>query len=303
MTASWLSGFLAASLSPSPLQHTVQEAWRREDGAWVVGRREETRGGRRKCVCSVTVQPPAVQLCRRGNHFSCCETLPHVNLTLPHPLMCTFSPSFAHLDLSLSSLLHSQCHISFYPFIPFLPCDVGIPPLISQRQPHKNITVVIVLKAFTPGYNTVRCWLYGMCWENFLAVWVINRSLRCLTSLLLNDHRKAWIWRLLSEVKRISFSSLPLFLCLKGLSAINALWCTPHPFLAICPPPIFPQSPWVDLGPPLRSPCHRRKLPNCQHICDSLVSTPSKNMAVKIALSVLDHLESNLIQASRKRAK
>lgn len=82
-----------------------------------------------------------------------------------------------------------------------------------------------------------------------------------------------------------------------------ALWCTPHPILAICPPPIFPQFPWGDLGPPLRSPCHRRKLPNCQHICDSLVSTPSKNMAVKIALLVLDHLESNLIQASRKKGQ
>ncbi len=82
-----------------------------------------------------------------------------------------------------------------------------------------------------------------------------------------------------------------------------ALWCTPHPILAICPPPIFPQSPWGDLGPLLRSPCHRRKLPNCQHICDSLVSTLSKNMAVKIALSVLDHLESNLIQASRKKGQ
>lgn len=38
MTASWLSGFLAASLSRSTLQHTVQEAWRRVE-------REEVGGG------------------------------------------------------------------------------------------------------------------------------------------------------------------------------------------------------------------------------------------------------------------
>jgi len=45
------------------------------------------------------------------------------------------------------------------------------------------------------------------------------------------------------------------------------------------------------------------KLPNCQHICDSLVSTPSKDMAVKIALVVLDRLESNLILAFWKKGQ
>lgn len=149
------------------------------------------------------------------------------------------------------------------------------------------------------------------CGEDLPKVWVINRPLRFVTSLhghfvstaLLNDPRKAWIWGIPSEMKRISFFSSPFFFVSQGAFAYKwcALWCTPHPILAICPPPIFPQSPWGDLGPPRRSPCHKGKLPNCQHICDSLVNIPSKNMAVKIALSVLDHLESNLIQASSKK--
>lgn len=124
-----------------------------------------------------------------------------------------------------------------------------------------------------------------------------------VSSAPLNDPKKVSMWGIPSEVKRISFS-FPFFVS-QGPFGYKwcALWCTPHSVLAICPPPIFPQSPWGDLRPPLRSPCHRRKLPNCQHTCDSLVSTPSKNMAVKIALSVLDHLESNLIQASRKKGQ
>ena len=148
------------------------------------------------------------------------------------------------------------------------------------------------------------------CGEDLPLVWVINRPLRWMTSLLgnfvstafLNDHRKAWMWGIPSELKRISFSS-PLFLCLKGLTPINGVLYGAHsiPFLpyALLQSSLYP--PGETWALVFRSPCHRRKLHNCQHICDSLVSTPSNNMAVKIALSVLDHLESNLIQAFCKK--
>lgn len=56
-------------------------------GGWVgrEGGRETRRGGRRKCVwmrgiCSeVVYNTLRCRLCRKGNHFSCWETSPHVN--------------------------------------------------------------------------------------------------------------------------------------------------------------------------------------------------------------------------------
>lgn len=42
------------------------------------------------------------RLCRKGNHFSCWETFPHVNFK-PHPPPCAFRFSIAHLDLSFIS--------------------------------------------------------------------------------------------------------------------------------------------------------------------------------------------------------
>lgn len=150
MTASWLSAFLAASLSPSTLQHTVQEAQRREDGAWEAGRGEERRGSRRKCVwirgvCSVTVYNPLrCRLCRKGNHFSCWETFPHVNLTPPPTHVYFPSLICSPRSFSLSSLSHWRCHFFFYPFITLLPRN-GIPPLYSRRWACENWTLLRLL--------------------------------------------------------------------------------------------------------------------------------------------------------------
>lgn len=127
----------------------------------------------------------------------------------------------------------------------------------------------------------------------------------------LNDLRKYGEYRA-SEVKRLSFSSV-------SPGAFGYKWrvacSTAHThtlflstFLPYALLESFPQPPQPSPLPSretwalhFRSPCHRRKLPNCQHICDSLASALSQNMAVKIALLVLDHLKSNLIQASRKK--
>lgn len=85
---------------------------------------------RRRTQCNC-VQPPAVQLCRRGNHFPCCETLPHVNLTPPPPphvyfrsLICSARPLFSHFIFTMSLFLSSFYPISaLFEYHLLTPCD------------------------------------------------------------------------------------------------------------------------------------------------------------------------------------
>lgn len=134
-----LSGFLAASLSPHPLQHPVQEAQRREEGGEVGGGSVFWIGG----VCSETVyNPPRCRLCREGNHFSCWETVPHVNLTPPPPV-CTFTLSFLFL------FSHSQCHflLLLSVFTPLFFSNVGKIPLYSRGRVQENPTPLQLLSS------------------------------------------------------------------------------------------------------------------------------------------------------------
>lgn len=197
--------------------------------------------------------------------------------------------------------------------IPLLPCDVGIAALNSRRQAHENPTLQLLPLKLSLLAVTLCAGGYVALWRGFACSMSNKQTSEVFddTAWPFCDHcTLKWPQKSLNvgnterSKEDLIFLSSSLFVSQGAFSyKWCALWCTPHPILAICPPPIFPQSPWGDLGPPLRSPCHRRKLPNCQHICDSLVSTPSTNMAVKIAISVLDHLESNLIQASRKKGQ
>lgn len=66
-------------------------------------------GGAGEGVCLIRgptrcngVQPPAVRLCEMGNHFPCCEPLPHVNPPTTHTHPHTHPPAHTHtLSLAL----------------------------------------------------------------------------------------------------------------------------------------------------------------------------------------------------------
>lgn len=233
MTASWLSGFLAASLSPSALQHTVQKAWRREDGAG--GRQGEERRGEVGGGSVFESEAFAVKLCTTPCGAGCVEreiifpAEKHSPMWTwhPHLLLCTFRPSFAHLDLSLLSFTSLS-----FSFILFLFCNVGTPPLNCQRQAQENWTLLCLLSlqlsllAITPYAGG-----YVVLWGGF-ACGMSNKQTSLaifMRTALLNDPRKAWMWGIPSEVKRISFSSPLLFLYLKGLSPINGVLYGAHP--------------------------------------------------------------------------
>lgn len=147
MTASWLSGFLASSHCPAA--HCTGSVEEGRWGGWEVGR-EEVGGG-----SVFELEAYAVKRCTTPCGAGCVEreiifpAEKHSPMWTwhPHLLVCTFGPSFAHLDLSLLSF---TCTISlsflFYPFfIQLLPCNVAVPHLNSQRQAHKNWTLLQLL--------------------------------------------------------------------------------------------------------------------------------------------------------------
>lgn len=88
MSASWLSGFLDASLSAGTLQHPVQDAQWRRDGVWEVG---GGGGGGEAEAClnrrnmqSNCVQSPEVQAALKGEIILPAEEhFPHMNLAAP----------------------------------------------------------------------------------------------------------------------------------------------------------------------------------------------------------------------------
>lgn len=146
-----LSGCLPLLPVPCSMQYRKHRRGREREAEMCLNRR------RTRCNC---VQPPAVQLCKRGNHSSCCEPD-----TPPSPLCVLSVRQLLSEAFSLFSIYIHNVTFSFILLSHF--CPVWIPPLNSMRRAHENIAPVIVLNAFSPGYNTVHWWSSKQTFEVF----------------------------------------------------------------------------------------------------------------------------------------